>query len=202
MNKRKVMSLVVCIIVLIGLLPITALANTATTNEAEEHILNELRRARIPNAAVAVIKDDETSFILKDSEPNTLFQLASVAKPITAFGVLLLDDMRLLSVEDPVNKHLPWFEVRYNGVLVPHEDITIYNLMQHTSGIAQNESRFPSAILAETTEEFTTRLTGIELDFYPGTSSAYSNMAYHILGYSRICGGVSRSVCAAIHKDA
>jgi len=159
---------------------LTALA--ATSNEAEEHILNELRRARIPNAAIAVIQDGETSYILKDSEHDTLFAIASVTKPFTAFGVLLLEDMGLLSIHDPVNQHLSWFEVSYNGLPVPHEDITIHNLITHTSGIAQNEDRFPRATPTETSEEFTARLIGMELDFYPSTSSAYSNMAYIILG--------------------
>ena len=180
--KENVKSIVLCFIVLTLALPTAVFAQVGTNSVAEEHILNELRRAGIPNAAVAVIQGEETSFILKDSELDTLFELASVTKPITAFGVLLLEDMGLLSIYDPVSQHLPWFEVRYNGVTVPHEDITIYNLMTHTSGIAQNENRFPSPALAETTDEFIARLIGIELEFYPSTSSAYSNMAYHILG--------------------
>jgi len=180
MIRGKIISMALCLIVSIFALPMTMFAQTGIS--AEEHILNELRRAGIPNAAVAVIQGEETSFILKDSELDTLFELASVTKPITAFGVLLLEDMGLLSVNDPVNLHLPWFEVRYNGVLVPHEDITIYDLIHHTSGIAQNENRFPRAELTETTDEFIARLIGMELDFYPSTSGAYSNMAYAILG--------------------
>jgi len=163
-------------------LPTTVLANTTASGAAEEHILNELRRAQIPNATIAVIQDGEISYILKDSEHDTLFAIASVTKPFTAFGVLLLEDMGLLSIHDPVNQHLLWFEVRYNGAPVPHEDITIHHLITHTSGIAQNEGRFPRATPTETTDEFTARLVGMELDFYPSTSSAYSNMAYIILG--------------------
>jgi len=160
------------------LLPVSAAIN----NQAEEHILNELRRANIPNPAVAVIQGNETTFILKDSERDTLFEIASVTKPFTAFGVLLLEDMGLLSVRDPVNQHLPWFEVRYNGVPVPHESIAIHHLIHHNSGIAQNENRFPRAAPTETVDEFIARLAGMELDFYPGTNVAYSNMAYVILG--------------------
>ena len=157
-------------------------AFSAVSNEAEEHILNQLQRANIPNAAVAVIQNGDPSFILIDSEHDTLFSIASVTKPFTSFGVLLLEDMGLLSIHDPVNQHLPWFEVTYNGLPVPHGDITIHLLITHTSGIAQNENRFPRATPTETTEEFTARLIGMELDFYPATSSAYSNMAYIILG--------------------
>jgi len=180
--KGRLLSMMLCFIMLILVLPTFVFAQTGVSREAEEHILNELRRTNIPNAAVAVIQGEETSFILKNSELDTLFSIASVTKPFTAFGVLLLEDMGSLSIYDPVNHHLPWFEVRYNGVLVPHDDITIHNLITHTSGIAQNEERFPRAAPSETTDEFIARLTGMEIDFYPATNIAYSNMAYIILG--------------------
>ena len=183
MNRTiRAIGSVVMALVFTLVLPTTVLANTTASGAAEEHILNELRRAQIPNATIAVIQDGEISYILKDSEHDTLFAIASVTKPFTAFGVLLLEDMGLLSIHDPVNQHLLWFEVRYNGAPVPHEDITIHHLITHTSGIAQNEGRFPRATPTETTDEFTARLVGMELDFYPSTSSAYSNMAYIILG--------------------
>ena len=179
---RKRLALLLLLAFLLAVVSAAVFAQAEIDNTAEEHILSQLRRAGIPNAAVAVIQGEETSFTLKDSEADTLFAIASVSKPMTAFGVLLLEDMGLLSINDPVNQHLPWFEVRYNDMPVPHEEITISNLIHHTSGIAQNENRFPRAAPAETREEFIARLIGMELDFYPSTNSAYSNMAYVILG--------------------
>jgi len=171
------------VITLILTTSVTTLATTIN-REAEEHIFNQLSRANIPNAAIAVIQGGETSYIFKDSEYNTLFQIGSVAKSFTGFGVLLLEDMGLLSVTDPVNQHLPWFDVRYNGVLVPHEDITIYNLLHHTSGLTSDERYFP-AILggALTKDEVIAELIGIELSFYPSTLYGYGNINYVILGF-------------------
>ena len=180
--RIKAMAAVMCLIVLTSVLPTAVFAQTAISSEAEAHIMSELRRARIPNAAIAIIQDGETSYVLKDSTYDDLFQIGSVAKSFTGFGVLLLEDMGLLSVSDPVNKHLPWFEVRYNGVPVPHEDITIYNLLHHTSGFTSNERRFPRAAVTETTDEFIARLAGIELEFYPSTRYVYGNMNFIILG--------------------
>ncbi|MCL2621292.1 MAG: serine hydrolase, partial [Defluviitaleaceae bacterium] len=130
------------LVVLILALPITTFAQTIISNEAEEHILSELRRANIPNAAVAVMQNGETSYIFKDSTQDTLFQIGSVTKSFTGFGVLLLEDMGLLSVSDPVNRHLPWFDVRYNDIPVT---VTIYNLLQHRSGLTSDERLFPMA---------------------------------------------------------
>jgi CubicO group peptidase (beta-lactamase class C family) len=39
--------------------------------------------------------------------PDTLFWIASMTKPIVGAAILMLEDDGLLSVEDPVEKHLP-----------------------------------------------------------------------------------------------
>jgi len=150
--------------------------------EAEMHFLNQLRRARIPNAAIAVIEDGETSYLFKDSAHDTLFQIGSVSKSFTAFAILLLEDMGLLSVSDPVNQHFPWFEVRYNGMPVPHGDMSIYNLLHHTSGLTSNERRFPATTAGMVADDIVSQLIGIELAFYPSTEFGYGNINYVILG--------------------
>jgi len=179
---RKLLTTLLLLIILTTAIPTAAFAHTTISNEAEEHILNELNRANIPNAAIAIIQGGETSYILKDSEYDTLFQIGSVAKSFTGFGVLLLEDMGLLSVSDPVNQYLPWFEVRYNGQLVPHEDISIYNLLQHTSGFTSDERRFLSTVDELSRDELIEQLSGIELAFYPSAGHVYSNVNYMILG--------------------
>ena len=178
----KVLSFMLLITLLFAAIPTAVFGYPAIGNEAEEHILNELNRANIPNAAIAVIQNGETSYILKDSEHDTIFQIGSVAKSFTGFGVLLLEDMGLLSVSDPVNQHLPWFEVSYNGVPVPHEDITIYNLLQHTSGFTSDERHFPSTAEELSKDELIAQLAGIELVFYPSQGHIYGNVNYMILG--------------------
>src|SRR5262249_17903746 len=42
--------------------------------------------------------------------PDTLFRIASMTKPVTAIGVMMLADEGRLSVDDPVEKHLPEFK--------------------------------------------------------------------------------------------
>ncbi|MCL2445810.1 MAG: beta-lactamase family protein [Oscillospiraceae bacterium] len=178
--SAKIIALVLCIIMLVGVL---ASAAHALSNEAQDHILNALARARIPNAAIAVIQDGETNYILRDSTTDTLFQIGSVSKSFTGFGVLLLEDMGLLSVYDPVNQHLPWFEVRYHGVPVPHEDMAIYHVLQMASGITSDERHFPRPAATESTDAFIARLSqGLDLAFYPAARHVYGNLNYIILG--------------------
>ena len=180
---RKRLSVLLLVSLFFTAIPNYVLAQSSISDEAQAHILNELNRANIPNAAIAVIQDGEISYILKDSEHDTLFQLGSVAKSFTSFGVLLLEDMGLLSVSDPVNQHLPWFWVNYNGVPVPHEDITIYNLLQNTSGFMRVGGYTPILSREMSKDEIIALLVGDELTFYPSESYAYANENFILLGY-------------------
>ena len=46
----------------------------------------------------------------KPMRPDTIFWIASMTKPITATAVLMLQDEGKLSIDDPVEKHLPEFK--------------------------------------------------------------------------------------------
>jgi CubicO group peptidase (beta-lactamase class C family) len=43
-------------------------------------------------------------------QADTLFRVASMTKPITAMGVMMLVDEGKLAVDDPIEKHLPEFQ--------------------------------------------------------------------------------------------
>ena len=57
---------------------------------------------------------------------NSKFQLASVSKVFTAFGIMLLEKEGKLSFQDSVRKFFPEF---------PYENITIHQLLTHRSGL-------------------------------------------------------------------
>jgi CubicO group peptidase (beta-lactamase class C family) len=59
---------------------------------------------------------------------NTQFQIASVSKQFTAFGIMVLKRQGKLNYEDKVVKFIPDF---------PYPDITLRHLMQHTSGLPE-----------------------------------------------------------------
>lgn len=111
-------------------------------------------------------------------EPRTCFQLASISKTFTATAVLLLQEDGLLSIDDPVRKHIPTF---------PYEAITIRQLLNHTSGL-QNYmwlvERFWKNPLPPTNENVLDLFIrhNRPLDFTPGSRFAYSNTGYAFLG--------------------
>ncbi len=63
--------------------------------------------------------------------PNTVFDLASVSKQMTALGLLILMERGDLALDDPVVAHLPEF-VDPN----PDNPIVLLDLLHHTSGLA------------------------------------------------------------------
>ena len=76
--------------------------------------------------------------------PDTIFRIASMTKVATAVAVLMLEDQGKLSVDEPVEKHLPEFRgqkliEKQNGASMtltdPPRPITIKDLLTHTSGM-------------------------------------------------------------------
>jgi CubicO group peptidase (beta-lactamase class C family) len=61
-------------------------------------------------------------------DEKTQFQIASVSKQFTAFGIMVLKKQGKLHFEDKVVKFIPNF---------PYPNITLRHLMQHTSGLPE-----------------------------------------------------------------
>lgn len=110
--------------------------------------------------------------------PDTVFRIASISKQFTAVGVLKLVQAGKVSLDDPVNKHLP--EVDLQG-----KPVTIANLLSHTSGIPNltalpdydkqiEQDRTPAQLVA--------MVAGQPMEFEPGAQFRYSNTNYILLG--------------------
>jgi CubicO group peptidase (beta-lactamase class C family) len=109
--------------------------------------------------------------------PETIFGIASLTKQFTAMAILQLQESRKLDVQDPISRYLPDYP---NG-----GEITIHQLLCHTSGLPKYFWFFD-----DTEEEMGQPHTPDELvakfinkpHFSPGTSFAYSNPGYVLLG--------------------
>jgi CubicO group peptidase (beta-lactamase class C family)/acetyl esterase/lipase len=139
--------------------------------------------------AVGSLRLDPTEPMPKDA----LFRIASMTKPITAAGVLILADEGKLAVDDPVEKHLPEFRgqmlvaERGPGRLVlkkPARPITLRDLLTHTSGLPA----YPPGLgdlyrkRDRTLAEATLAVSQRPLDFEPGSRWAYCNSGIDTLG--------------------
>ena len=137
---------------------------------------------------------------LRDREKNlpmtkdTLFRIASMTKPITAVGIMILVDEGKLSVDDPVEKHLPEFRGQMllasrsaEGMTLkkPSRPITVRDLLTHTSGLPGG---FPPGIADvyvkrnRTLAEVVMAQSQRPLEHEPGSKWAYCNAGIDTLG--------------------
>ncbi|MGD2120662.1 MAG: serine hydrolase [Gemmatimonadota bacterium] len=96
----------------------------------------------VPGLAVVVLKDGETVLIkgygeraLGSGEPvdeNTLFAIASNSKAFTSAALAMLVEEGKLSWDDPVRKHLPYFQL-YDPYV--SEEMRVRDLLSHRSGL-------------------------------------------------------------------
>lgn len=182
---------------------------TGPTNAAfaplDELMTGFVRERAIPGAALAVARHGRLiyarGFGLADREtgepvqPDSLFRIASLSKPVTAVAVLSLVERGALGLDDRVFDILE-LEARIpeGAALDPRwRFVTIRHLLQHTGGWDRDVSFDPMFRAVEFARragvdppagpwEVIRGMLGEPLDFDPGTRYAYSNFGYCLLG--------------------
>src|SRR6187431_2216836 len=139
-----------------------AAPSASALDEAHRFLEDCVARSQIAGAVALVARGDETLQLdcggWRDVdadlsvEPDTIFRLASMTKPITSVAALGLIEAGHLRLDEPVARYIPAFADAqvFDGVddgqarLVPLErPITIRDLLTHTSGLS-GESPHPS----------------------------------------------------------
>jgi CubicO group peptidase (beta-lactamase class C family) len=108
-------------------------------------IQEAMRRYHTPGVAVGVLRDghDEiTTFGVTSIEdplpvqPNTLFQIGSITKTITATAVMRLVEQGRLELEAPVRRYLPDLQMADEDVA---QRLTLRHLLTHTAGFVGDD---------------------------------------------------------------
>jgi len=131
----------------------------------------------------------------KAMRTDTIFQIMSMTKPITAVALMILAEEGRLSLSDPVEKYLPefkgmWLVESQDGdktltLKRPSRPITIRDLLTHTSGFPATppEAFRPFEVWVTTPMDKLVAVTAQQpLDFEPGTRFEYSSMAFEAVG--------------------
>ena len=102
-------------------------------------------------------------------QPDTVFWIASMTKPVTGVALLMLQDEGKLKVSDPVAKYLPEFAALKTPSGAP-ANLTLAQLMTHTSGLGEAPPNSPKvSTLADLIPQFLTAPMTSE----PGTTWRY-----------------------------
>lgn len=113
---------------------------------------------------------------------DTAYAIGSVAKNFTSTAILQLRDSGLLNLDDPVQQHLPWFQVADEAASA---QITIRQLLTHTSGLPGNSHSVvwqDRQRIRPSLEQGVRALKDVRLASAPGTQFEYANMGYSVLG--------------------
>jgi len=124
-----------------------------------------VRKGQIIHHAAVGFADMEQRLPMTE---DTLFGIASMTKPISATALMILVDQGKVALDDPVVKYLPEFADLKIGDKQPERQLTVRQLLSHTSGFSGSQRT------EETLEKTVTAIVGGGLSFEPGTRWAYS----------------------------
>lgn len=176
----------------------------------EKLVKEELKNGNLAGVSIYAIKDGKEVFSKQFGYSNleekieikrdTIFNIYSMTKPITAAATMLCIERRLFSLDTPVSKFLEGFKnqkVLRNGKLEDvNREVVIKDLLTMTSGVAYPSDTEVGLKVNEVvneaiekelmgkplkTVEFCNRLGQVPLEFQPGDKWAYGFSA-DILG--------------------
>jgi len=138
----------------------------------ERRIPAAMEEFKIPGLAMAVVKDAKTvwrkEFGVKDRESNvlvddgTMFEAASMSKPVFAYAVMKLVEKGVLDLDAPLTKYTPEKFLKGDARL---EQITARRVLSHTSGF----------------QNWRSEKEPLKIHFPPGEKWAYSGEGYSYL---------------------
>lgn len=200
-------------------LPSTASAEAAGFSAARLQRLTykfeaDVRSGAIPGAVVLIVHNGKVAYFKTFGErdraakapmqPDSIFRIASMTKPVTTVAALLLVEEGRLQLADPVSRYLPEFKQLQVGVegtdargerslvLEPaRREMTVQDLMRHTSGMTYGpfgDSLVQRAYRAantmddqQTNAEMIGKLSKLPLAYHPGAMFEYG-MSTDVLG--------------------
>ena len=131
--------------------------STARLQRIDRAVERSIQQGRIAGSVTLVVRHDKVAWFhaqgMADREAKTpmrtdnIFRICSMTKPITSVAVMMLYEDGYFLLDDPISKFLP--EFKNPKVLVQNADgkeelvpakreITIRDLLRHTSGITYN----------------------------------------------------------------
>jgi len=108
----------------------------------------------------------------RSMEPDAIFRVASMTKPITSTALLMLVEQGKLNVDDPVSKYIPAFvgqKLKDGSAARP---VTIKDIVTHTAGLATSPG---SSVANASLEQIAEAIGKLPLEFPPGSKWQYSS---------------------------
>jgi CubicO group peptidase (beta-lactamase class C family) len=165
--------------------------------EPERYTLRDrMEKYRVPGVSLAVVEGGAIAWvgaygvvevgISEPVTPETLFQAASISKPVAALAALRLVEEGVLELDAPVNRYLRGWQIPDNG-FTEGRPVTLRHLLTHTGGLTVHG--FPGYAPGLPTPSVVAILDGappantgpVRVDTLPGSLWRYSGGGYTIL---------------------
>jgi CubicO group peptidase (beta-lactamase class C family) len=156
--------------------------------ELQDFLAAECARLSVPGASVGIVHGDRditASFGVTDVDhplpvdADTLFMIGSTTKTFTATAMMSLVAAGVVSLDDPLVKHLPELELQDASA---RDTVTIGQLFDHTAGWrgdVEVETGWGDDALARALPEY---VATVEQVFPPGAMTSYNNLSLIIAG--------------------
>lgn len=159
-----------------------------------ETVKTELGEQFVGNFAMATIKDGVVEYEIfhsvgKPVDRNTIFQVSSLSKWISAFGIMKLVEDGKLELDAPVSKYLTRWQLPQSDF--NNEEVTVRRLLSHTAGLTDGlgYSGFEAGTTVQTIEQSLTRASdadegvsgAVRVGSKPGGKFKYSGGGYTLL---------------------
>jgi len=171
------------LVLLTGLLATGALA---TADNIDDFINNLIKTQNVPGVVIEIAKDGKVikkaAYGMADLEFNVpmkegdYFEIGSITKQFTAVAICQLMEQGKVSLDDPISKYV-------DGTPDTWKSIKIHNLLNQNTGL-KDYALVPHVGLLDEYDMPTwlTTMKPLPLDFETGTTWAYSNTNYVLLG--------------------
>ena len=175
-----------------GLLPGQVIKGTPVSRYS---ITERLAHYNVPGVSVAVFDNGDLAWargygVVEEGTstpvtPATLFQAASISKPVASVGAMILVERGRLALDESVNRRLQSWKVGETE-LAKSEPVTLRRLLSHTAGLTVHGFRGYAA--DEKVPTLVQLLNGeppsnskrIEVDIPPGSRHRYSGGGYSV----------------------
>ncbi|MCC5878607.1 MAG: beta-lactamase family protein [Idiomarina sp.] len=167
---------------------------SALKSQLDERVPGILEENKAPGVALAFVQGDEiigvTSYGFADVETReliteeTMFNVGSISKVVTVWGVMQLVDQGKVTLDNPINQYLKRWQIpesEYNT-----EAVTLRNVLSHTSGLSlgpytgwDSEDYLPSIV--ESLNGNNSGAGPVELIHEPDTQWSYSGGGYSLV---------------------
>lgn len=163
-----------------------------TFKDIRQKVISDVENGTIPSVSISVAKDGKVvwqeAFGWSDktekqaATPATIYSLASLTKPLTATGIMVLAEKGEIDLNESIEKYISPLTLK--SYVYDSKKATVKHLLNHTSGLPTHFNYFYAD------EEASPPSFKETLDRYgfivnePGISFKYSNLGYGLLGFA------------------